>query len=387
MTNEVPNQIATISDLISKQKEADFKKMVQTTLPPRTFSGLVFVDFETQSLAENGPLELTPGLNSDAAENFFMCRVYSRDGHHSSQMNPIEANTLQEYKQAVNSSFLGVVRIDHEDLGSLTNGSTWRCTLDGKTAILDKIEQRTSFVFNSEKKAQLTNQKPTSAMKSHKEGSKFPQIEYKRPEGQRVEIRFKSNSLKTQAMQPQYRTFLDSFAIMLSESSFSNTFVQVNSLTRTPSSQAASMVNNRFGGGKSIEFFRSWYKRTYRGWSSPGTKSNELWNIISKSWSSPANLKAALVVKIKEQVSRGGSQISPHLKAGAIDINTNLQIYSDVKIMLEVCKSFTPYLVSFYNWEGVSDVDGGEKRRKESGVFDSNEHIHLNLTNAGTGGE
>lgn len=387
MSTEVANQISTLSDRISRQKEEDFKKMVQTTMPPDVFSGMAFLDHKTQSLAAEGPGVLTTGLSATAAENFLTCRVYSLDGHHDGIDNPLSVKTELEYETAINASFNGAIRLDHQELASLTNGSVWKCTLKGGMVTLDAVEQRTSFVFNPNKRAELVNQGPsTSAQSAHQGGGKQPQIEYKRPENTRVELRFKSNSLKTQAGQTQYKIFFDTFVTRLSLTNFSNTFVQVNSLKRTPSSQAAAMVSSRFGNGKSLENFRGWFKNTYKSYGTKGTAANGCWQIIKKSWTSPQGLRTALTAEIQRQVTRG-QYISKHLRAGAIDLNTNVQTFNDVKIMLEVAKEMKPYIVSFYNWEGVSDKAGGENKRKTQGVYNYNEHLHLNLTNTGTGGE
>jgi len=387
MSTEVANQISTLLDRISRQKEEDFKTMVQTTTPPNPFSGLVFVDHETQSLATNSTQTLTAGLSSTAAENFFTCKVYSLDGHHDGIDNPISVKTESEYRTAVNASFNGVIRIDHENLKDLSNGSVWKCTLKGGMVTLDTVEQRTSFTFNPNKRAQLVNQGPsTSAQNAHQGGGKQPQIEYQRPENARIELRFKANSLKTQASQIQYKTFLDTFIIKLSLTNFSNTFVTVNSLKRSPASQASAMVDTRFyGSAETMKNFRVWYKDNYTSYGTRGTASHGLWQIIKKTWTSPQGLKKALTAEIKKQVAKG-QYISKHLRAGAVDLNTNKQTFDDVKIMLEVVKEMKPYLVSYYKWESVSTASLQAKRKKD-GVYNTNEHLHVNLTNTGTGGE
>jgi len=87
------------------------------------------------------------------------------------------------------------------------------------------------------------------------------------------------------------------------------------------------------------------------------------------------------------------------MEHGAFDFQTWKFTISDVNIMLDVLSGMEDSgYVTFYNWEGVWTYNTGNKgdnaaQRKAAGLAKrasgpiANEHIHLNVTTTGSGGE
>jgi hypothetical protein len=110
-------------------------------------------------------------------------------------------------------------------------------------------------------------------------------------------------------------------------------------------------------------------------------------------------MEAALVAKLKEQV-KNGDYLSKHMQNGAFDFQTRKFGMQDVEIMLGVLAGMkADKFITYYNWEGVWSYNTGIKgdtrqNRKIAGLAKRrtdgklpNEHIHLNITSSGTGGE
>lgn len=382
MTIESQSQLLNPLDKMAAKVDRDFKKAVQKQLPT-TFDVVVYCDFETEDPTTSELPAVFNTSNPFSVSNFKFFRARSLAGHHDHIIDPAIVKNKSQREALVASHFQAKIRIDHPNISQVQNGSIWNCTyVGGELVQLNDVVQPGAFAF-TEQGSKIMGPNGTFLA-----GAKKPLLEVIRQQDQLVEIIYKSDALRNEvASKPHYKKFFEEFQKRLSSSRFNATSIQVNSLTRTPSSQASAMVYGRFGGdsGKPISFFKSWFKRTY------GTKyaaPKELWNLInSQTWANSSDLTSALASKIQEQFDKK-MYVSGHLKSGAVDFNSNKHTYENVITVLEVLSSMkSSGYVSYYNWEGVADVDNGKVNRQNYGVFDYNEHIHINVTKSGGSGE
>jgi len=404
MTIESQNQLLNPKDRLALRNERTQDLLNKQPLPD-PFSAYVFIDHSTEELitAARGNKE------SSSISNFFglfakestqesqsmsgpiKCRVYNKD-YHSSLINPLDAKTRKDYEEAINSCSEALIRPDHPDLPKLANGSIWQCTRQGQTVQLLTLESDNAFSFTP----QSSNSKSGGAKEAMSNGGKV--TVGNRPSATRVSVTYADPvSMKDQvAKYPQYKRFLDEFLKRLSATSFSQPSVVVNSMYRSPVDQARAMARSRYTSPDKYDAFLTWCLTEY------GTrrkKAREIQQVIrDNKGKSPSEMEAALVTKLKEQQSRG-VYLSKHMEHGAFDFQTWKFTISDVNIMLDVLSGMEDSgYVTFYNWEGVWTYNTGNKgdnaaQRKAAGLAKrasgpiANEHIHLNVTTTGSGGE
>lgn len=194
-----------------------------------------------------------------------------------------------------------------------------------------------------------------------------------------------SSSLQAQLNKySHFRSFFDEFRKRLQATNFTSTSIKVNSLYRDGVGQARAMVKGRFkGDSDSLAYFRSWYLKTY----TSAKSDKQIYNtIFGTEWKDPTKLITALGAIYQRRIDAGYyKNKNSHSSLRSIDINTNKQPYSNVIIMLEVLESMKKDgIVKYYNWEEVWDHvknnrEVGLTKRRNEGVFQPNEHIHLGL--------
>jgi hypothetical protein len=369
------NNLVTPINRAAAAAEREFKESNQTNLSD-AMTVVVFSNYEVEDVPE------------PTTSDLIIVRAYEADEHHSHFLDPTKLSGDARRKEVL-KGYLASIEANNPNVSQLVNGSTWNAIKTSPTMIrlLNPVSSVVFFTDASGNRiAKGFDGSGRSAEFAEKKAklSKFP-----RDAGTNVKFVYKSSYVESESKTKSYPKFLEELNKRLSKTSFSNSTVQVNSLTRNPSSQAAAMVNGRFGGksGRPLSFFRAWVDRTY-GSTKPAAKQAQKL-IDGTEWANASDLKSALTTLFTKQVSVG-LYISSHLKSGAIDFNSNQLSYNDVKVFLDVLKKMkVDGWLTYYNWEGVSDVKkfDGEAKRQREGVFDYNEHIHINITSGGTPGE
>ena len=367
------NRVEKVQDLLNKKQAPD------------TFDAYVFIDHETESLAQ-AARSSTEANSVDGTRIY--CRVYNEDFFDASRTSPLDAKTKSEFKHSINQCPQGSIRMDHPNLGALANGSIWVCRKPGAMVDLISLKSANGFAFSESKGGVARN--------SFNSNKKMPLGS--RASSTAIEVKFADDAnMRQQVVQyPHYKTFLDEFTKRLSQTAFSQPSVRVNSMFRNPTDQARAMARTRYYGPSSYSSFLAWFKSEYGG---AGRDSKPVLAVLeANKTSSAAVMEAAIVTELKKQVSQA-RYLSKHMQNGAFDFQTMNFAFSDVEHMLNVLENMKGSHVTFYNWEGVWSYNTGNKndtreirkaaglkKRRQDGAI-SNEHIHLNLKTTGGGGE
>jgi len=384
MTIESQSQLINPRDRNERRVER-VQDLLNKKQLPDTFDAYVFIDHQTESLAQAAKSSADGSAPAETSQLY--CRVYNEKIFDASKVSPLDAKTTQQYKHSINACPQGAIRSDNHDLGSLANGSIWVCKMNDGIVDLISLKQASGFTFSestgglsrtafgSEKKIPLRNRLSQSA----------------------ITVVFADDAPMRAQLQthPQYSTFLNEFTKRLSATSFSENSVVVNSMFRSATDQARAMARTRYTKPADYSAFLAWCKTEYE-----GPLGREIQAVIhANKGETPQVMEAALVAKLKEQVNRG-SYLSKHMQNGAFDFQTKKFVMTDVEIMLDVLSGMKGGgFVTYYNWEGVWSYNTGIKgdtraNRKKVGLAKrrakgriANEHIHLNITSSGTGGE
>jgi hypothetical protein len=369
------NNLVTPINRAAAAAEREFKESNQTKLSD-AMTVVVFSNYEVEAVPE------------PTTSDLIIVRAYEADEHHSHFLDPTKLSGDARRKEVL-KGYLASIEANNPNVSQLVNGSTWNAIKTSPTMIrlLNPVSSVVFFTDASGNRIAKSFDGSGSSAEFAERKAKLSK--YPREAGANVKVVYKSTYVESEAKTKNYPKFIEELVKRLSKTSFSNSTIRVNSLTRNPSSQAAAMVDTRFGGssGRSLSFFRAWVDRTY---GSGGPASKGLQKVVDGTeWTNQSDLKAALTALFKEQVSKN-IYISDHLVSGAIDLNSNQLSYNDVKTVLGVLKQMKiDGWLTYYNWEGVSDIDefDGEAKRQREGVFDNNEHIHLNIFKGSAPGE
>lgn len=386
MTIESQSQLINPRDRNERRVEK-VQDLLNKKQLPDTFDAYVFIDHQTESLAQAAKSSADGSAPAETSQLY--CRVYNEKIFDASKVSPLDAKTTQQYKHSINACPQGAIRSDNHDLGSLANGSIWVCKMNDGIVDLISLKQASGFTFSestgglsrtafgSEKKIPLGNRLSQSA----------------------ITVVFADDAPMRAQLQtyPQYSTFLNEFTKRLSATSFSENSVVVNSMFRSATDQARAMARTRYTKPADYSAFLAWCITEY---GEASKKVREIQDVIrANKGNTPQAMEAALVAKLKEQV-KNGDYLSKHMQNGAFDFQTKKFAMQDVETMLDVLSGMkADKFITYYNWEGVWSYNTGikgdtranrkkvglAKRRAEGRI--ANEHIHLNITSSGTGGE
>jgi hypothetical protein len=386
MTIESQSQLINPRDRNERRVEK-VQDLLNKKQLPDTFDAYVFIDHQTESLAQAAKSSADGSAPAETSQLY--CRVYNEKIFDASKVSPLDAKTTQQYKHSINACPQGAIRSDNHDLGSLTNGSIWVCKMNDGIVDLISLKQASGFTFS-----ESTGGLSRTAFGSGK----------KMPLGNRlsqsaITVVFADDAPMRAQLRtyPQYSTFLNEFTKRLSATSFSHNSVVVNSMFRSATDQARAMARTRYTKPADYNAFLAWYMTEY---GEASKKAREIQAVIrDNKGKTPQAMEAALVAKLKEQV-KNGDYLSKHMQNGAFDFQTRKFGMQDVEIMLGVLAGMkADKFITYYNWEGVWSYNTGikgdtRKNRKIAGLAKRrsdgklpNEHIHLNITSSGTGGE
>ena len=370
MTIESQSQLLKPSDR-NEYRVEKVQDMLNKEPIPEVFEAFVYTQHGTEASETVGPI---------------ICRVFSPSFHDAGNTNPIDATSREEYNSAINACKQGILRADHPDAMSLTNGSIWDCKMEGAMVTLLALKRASAISFD-ESIGGISGQSG-GAMGAFMgaRNAKKPVLDALRAAGDEIQLIARSDLQAQINKYSHFRNFLEEFRKRLKATAFTGTSIQVNSLFRDGPAQARAMIGGRFdGSAASLARFRKWFKSTYK--QSAATVKGPREIIYSKEWNSVAELQKALGDQYTKQINAGMHKNgSGHSTLKAIDLKTNNQPYENVIIMLDVLKDMKAAgWVKSYNWEEVWDHvkgnrEAGLKIRRERGVFKSTEHIHLSIT-------
>lgn len=361
-------------------KERGFKEANQTLLN-NTFSVIIYCNLTTEEVPLEHPV---------------VVRARSLAGHHDHTLDPSKMQSTNDARKEILKMFMATLDPTSEHIGALVNGSIWKAYKTSENTVsLISPESGGSSIYK-DNPALPPNAAFGGARDAFSKGRKKPVLTAIRQSGGKIGVIYSSKtSMEAQVKQyPFYRVFIDEFIKRLEATPYTGDSIKVNSMYRSPYSQASAMVRTRFIAGSSkytLQYFRGWYGRTY---SKKSKSYKPVKAIVDQSWTDPMKLREALEKEFTRQQA-DGTYVSPHMQHGAFDLNTTRQPYQNVIYMLEVLAAMkSSGFVNNYNWEGVWDYSNvraenpnkGLNIRKTQGTI-SNEHIHLSINKNAKAGE
>lgn len=357
------SSIATPALRAAGLSEITFKKALQSDL-----TGNITVVVYSQYLTEE---EIPTGPNPI----FVRARSIQDDQAHLTDPQDIKGDSTRQRKEIL-KSYIAYLDASSPFRSQLITGKRWSAIWDGGNTV--------KLIAPEAGGDSMMLALGGGASSAFENSAKQPVLTQKRTANAEIKLDA-SNSLQAQLDKySHFRNFFDEFRKRLQATNFTSSSIRVNSLYRDGMGQADAMVGSRFkGDAASLAYFRRWYLKTY----TSAKSDKQIYNtIFGSEWTDPSKLINALGVIYQKRIDAGYyKNRNSHSSLRSIDMNTNKQPYGNVVIMLEVLESMKKDgIVKYYNWEEVWDHVKGKRevglaKRRNQGVFQPNEHIHLGL--------